>query len=195
MEIKLKELTSEQIAAHESEYIARANELCESYAGKFSEIGYELTAETKTQSDADYTPRKYDSENRNYPVSYSSVITITVRRPKTEEELLEDKKLTEETESEAEELIGDEPETDEAAEDEEAEEEEDGNSEEETKDESEEEADRTKLDVAVTSILLVRIYKSFWIEKVSMCDSLDTLSADLDEFYEKLKEKNGTDAE
>ena len=34
--------------------------------------------------------------------------------------------------------------------------------------------------------MLIRVYKAFWIEKVSICENTDELKTDLDEFYNKL---------
>lgn len=34
--------------------------------------------------------------------------------------------------------------------------------------------------------MLIRIYKAFWVEKLSICENTDELKNDLEEFYEKL---------
>ena len=94
---------------------------------------------------------------------------ITVRRKKTEEELSRDAQLAEEnrkaveaaeTEADAEQLEND-----------------------ETLRISE---DALKRAVAFTEVMLVRAYKSFWTEWVSVCDSLSEIENDLAEFFKSL---------
>ena len=46
--------------------------------------------------------------------------------------------------------------------------------------------DKLNRSVAYTQLMLTRVYKAFWVEKVSICDNTDELRADLEEFYEKL---------
>ena len=46
--------------------------------------------------------------------------------------------------------------------------------------------DKLNRSVAYTQLMLIRIYKAFWIEKVSICENTDELKNDLDEFYNKL---------
>ena len=43
--------------------------------------------------------------------------------------------------------------------------------------------------VAVTQLMLTRIYKSFWIDKIILCDDISPLSDDLSEFLAKLAEE------
>ena len=43
--------------------------------------------------------------------------------------------------------------------------------------------DALKRSVAFTEVMLVRTYKSFWTEWVSLCDSLEELENDLQEFF------------
>jgi hypothetical protein len=49
--------------------------------------------------------------------------------------------------------------------------------------------DEEKRAVAFTRVMLVRSYKSFWTEWVSLGEDLSQLEADLDEFLEVLTQK------
>lgn len=40
--------------------------------------------------------------------------------------------------------------------------------------------------VAYTELMIIRIYKVFWSEKLSMCNDYEEMTADLDEFYNEL---------
>ena len=97
---------------------------------------------------------------------------ITVKRQKTDDELAEDERQIKEnqamieaceTAEEAEQLEND-----------------------EALRKREEESKRS---VAFTCAMLVRTYKSFWTEWVSLGDDLNRLEADLDEFLEILEQK------
>ena len=43
--------------------------------------------------------------------------------------------------------------------------------------------------VAFTTLFLVRVYKTFWHETVSISDNAEEIEKDLSEFFEKLSEK------
>ena len=105
-------------------------------------------------------------EGKPYAAGYVSRALITVRRKKTEEELANDNRIAEENRKEFE-----------AAE-----------NEEQAEQLENDEAlriseDALKRSVAFTEVMLVRTYKSFWTEWVSLCDSLEELENDLQEFF------------
>jgi hypothetical protein len=54
--------------------------------------------------------------------------------------------------------------------------------------------DESKRAVAFTRVMLVRAYKAFWTEWISLGDDLDQLEADLDEFLEALSAKQENNA-
>ena len=43
-------------------------------------------------------------------------------------------------------------------------------------------------EVACTELMLMRIYKTFWIETVSLCEDVSPIEADFEEFAAKLRE-------
>ena len=113
-----------------------------------------------------------DDKTKKFDPGYISRAMITVKRQKTDAEKQEDEARREEnlsliesceTEQEAEQLSDD-----------------------ETLRNAENEEKRS---VAFTRVMLVRSYKSFWTEWISLGENLDQLEADLDEFLEVLRQK------
>ena len=119
------------------------------------------------QKDSEYE-RQFESlsddATKKFAPGYVSRAIITVKRQKTEEEKQEE--LREESE------IRDMLNITETEEDTTATNEEDD-----------------KRSVAFTRVMLVRTYKSFWTEWVSLGGDLEQLKADLDEFFEVLSSK------
>lgn len=169
METKRKNLSDEQILEKEDELCAKITEICETNRPRFSGIGYELDLvfESKEEEYGEFSPLSLEC-GKTYKTNYVSRATVTVKHPKTEDEKAEEQRLAEEYANEAESLGAEELQQ---AEDD------------KTLAESEGELRRS---VAFTNVMLVRIYKSFWVENVSIGDDLSELKNDLDEFYDHL---------
>lgn len=171
MEIKRKKITDEEIFETERGLADKVSALCGQHAGGFESLGYELDLEFGQKEDE--AQRNYAEfvleDGKRYETGYVSRALITVRRKKTEEELSRDEQIAEEnrraieaaeSETEAEQLEND-----------------------ETLRLSE---DALKRAVAFTEVMLVRAYKSFWTEWVSICDGLEEVDCDLKEFFQSL---------
>lgn len=182
MEIKRKLMTDEQISQTEASLIEQVAAVREEYHSKFSDLGYELELEVTSKTDEDYDFSALDPENKNYPVGYISRATLTVKRPKTDEDEKKDGELAETLVEEAEEL-GAELDTEEAEPEESVQQTSD--------DEALADADRElKRSIAFTRVMLIRIYRTFWAEKISVCESIEQLCEDLDEFAEHLAKES-----
>ncbi len=161
MDISLKKLTVDDVIAKENEILGKIREIKEKYDAVFAELGCEIEADYVKRGEYDDEFSDIDENPDNYVVGYFSRANFAVKRIKTDDAPAADFVPAEgETEDEA---------------------------------EAEREAltaqaerDRT---VAYTEIMIIRIYKSFWTEKVTFCDDLSTLEADFEEFAEKLREK------
>lgn len=167
MEIKRKKITQAEIFKTEQKFVTDITDICQYRDGDFRSIGYELVLEFG-QKDSEYE-RQFESlsddATKKFAPGYVSRAIITVKRQKTEEEKQEE--LREESE------IRDMLNITETEEDTTAATEEDD-----------------KRSVAFTRVMLVRTYKSFWTEWVSLGGDLEQLKADLDEFFEVLSTKN-----
>ena len=166
MEIKRKKITQAEIFKAEQKFVTDITDICQYRDGDFRAIGYELVLEFG-QKDSEYE-RQFellsDDATKKFAPGYVSRAIITVKRQKTEEEKQEE--LREESE------IRDMLNITETEEDTTATTEEDD-----------------KRSVAFTRVMLVRTYKSFWTEWVSLGGDLEQLKADLDEFFEVLSSK------
>ena len=166
MEIKRKKITQAEIFKTEQKFVTDITDICQYRDGDFRSIGYELVLEFG-QKDSEYE-RQFESlsddATKKFAPGYVSRAIITVKRQKTEEEKQEE--LREESE------IRDMLNITETEEDTTATTEEDD-----------------KRSVAFTRVMLVRTYKSFWTEWVSLGGDLEQLKADLDEFFEVLSSK------
>lgn len=183
MEVKRKSMSDEQILSRQNELISEINSVCDSYRDRFSFLGYELIVEIdeKKADEYEFSPLKEDA--KDLVPGYASRATVTVRRPKSEEELQQDEELEEELEEAENELKEKEAES--------AESEEYGIDEQLTEQEKADATlaaaeDKLNRSVAYTQLMLIRIYKAFWVEKLSICEGMDELKSDLEEFYEKL---------
>ena len=174
MEIKRKKITQEEIFATEQKLSQNITQICNLKNSAFLAIGYELDLEFGQKENEHQSQFEIFSQNENkkFDPGYVSRAMITVKRQKTEEEKQADRlqqeenlRLIENCENgqETEQLNNDE--TLRLAEDEE------------------------KRSVAFTRVMLVRSYKSFWTEWVSLGEDLGQLEADLDEFLEVLTQK------
>lgn len=161
MDISLKKITVEQIIAKESEILGKIKEIKEKYDGVFAGLGCEIEVDFGCMGEYDDEFSDIDGAPERYVPGYFSRANFAVKRIKTDDAPAAD-------------FVPSEGETEEEA-------------------EAEREAltaqaerDRT---VAYTEIMMIRIYKSFWTEKVTFCDDLSPLEADFEEFAEKLREK------
>ena len=166
MEIKRRKITQAEIFKTEQKFVTDIREICQDRDEDFRAIGYELVLEFG-QKDSEYQ-RQFDSLSDNadkkFDAGYVSRAIITVKRQKTEEEKQEELRL----ESEMRDMLN--------------------------MTESEEESpvrtdEDDKHSVAFTRVMLVRAYKSFWTEWISIGGDLEQLKADLDEFFEVLSAK------
>ena len=174
MEINRKKITTQKIYAEEQKFVEKISKICQNKNPEFQAIGYELDLEfgqKENEAQAHFEVFSND-ESKKFEFGYISRAMITVKRLKTQEELEEDQRLIQEnlkmieaceTEEEAEQLEND-----------------------ETLRKSEAESKRS---VAFTCAMLVRIYKSFWKEWVSLGDDLYRLETDLSEFLSVLTQK------
>ena len=172
MEIKRKKIKAEEIYIAEQKSAEQIKMIFENKKSAFEALGYELTLEfVQKENERQSRFEVFSSEeSKKFEAGYISRATITVKRPKTEEELAQDQRLLDETKA----IIGNcgESETDSA-------EGEDFQTAEDT----------TKRTVAFTGVMLVRVYKSFWTEWVCLGEETARLEADLDEFLDALEQK------
>lgn len=172
MEIKRKKIKAEEIYIAEQKSAEQIKMIFENKKSAFETLGYELVLEfVQKENEMQSRFEVFSSdESKKFESGYISRATITVKRPKTEEELAQDQRLLAETKA----IIGicDESET-ESAEGEDAQTAEDA----------------TKRTVAFTGVMLVRVYKSFWTEWVCLGEETARLEADLDEFLDALEQK------
>ena len=174
MEIKRKKITQKEIFSTEQKFAQDITEICDRKNDAFLAFGYELDLEfgQKENEHQETFDALSDDETKKFDPGYISRAMITVKRQKTDAEKQEDEARREEnlsliesceTEQEAEQLSDD-----------------------ETLRNAENEEKRS---VAFTRVMLVRSYKSFWTEWISLGENLDQLEADLDEFLEALRQK------
>lgn len=172
MDIKRKKITNEEIFSAEMNRAADIRHVCEMQNSLFAELGYELDLLFgQKEHEAENSFSAFTEEQKPYEFGYLSRALVTVKRLKTDAEkaeeeaiVAENKKLMESAdEEEAEQLEND-----------------------ETLRASDSELKRS---VAFTEIMLVRVYKSFWVEYVNIGDDMKELEADLAEFLSVLKEK------
>ena len=171
MEIKRKKITAEEIFASEQKLAKEVSALCAGYADAFAAVGHELDLEFGQKEDeAENAYSAFSTEeNKDFDAGYVSRALITVKRRKTEDEIAADEAAAEENKQNIAEA-----ENEDAAEQLEND---------ETLRVSEGELSRS---VAFTEVMLVRTYKSFWTEWVSICDSLGEVEGDLKEFLASL---------
>lgn len=185
MEFKRKLMSNDKIAETERTIAEQISDICTENKPRFEQLGYELDLrfEYITDEDLSYSVLDFERENK-YPIGYVSRATLTLKKPKGEVAEEESVEISEEPESG---VTKDESD--------------DGDDIEctvtEQTDEEQEKADRTlkiadeelKRTVAFTHVMLVRVYKTFWMERVSTTDSIERLKEDLEEFYAHLSEK------
>jgi hypothetical protein len=177
MEIAHKKITDAEIYEKEKELASKVSALVSEYEEKFSDIGYTLETEFLRDNDSgDIEPEeknalrasKIADEAGAYENGYSSHVKITVKHVKTDADTSAEKEISTPegfvSEEEAE-LLRNEQQLAQA------------------------EAE-LKRSVAFTTMMFVRVYKTFWREIISISDNTDEISADVEEFYTVLKEKH-----
>ena len=178
MEIKRKKISEAEIFAAEQKFVQEITEICNSKTEAFQNIGFELDLEfgQKENEHQAIVEVFSNDESKKFDPGYISRAMITIKRKKTESEQLEDIARKEENraliencdnENDIEQLNND-----------------------ETLRDAENEEKRS---VAFTRVMLVRSYKSFWTEWVSLGEDIDQLESDLDEFLEALMQKQEED--
>ncbi len=183
MEFSRKKITSEAIYAEEKRLAAEIDAIAAEYESKFEKIGYVLEKEFIRDNDsAGLTPEEREEVRKTgfeeaagvYEMGYSSIAKITVKHAKTAEDLAAEAKEAEEPDetlpAEERELLENER----------------------TLEKAKREQARS---VAFTTMMLARVYKTFWRETVSISESTDEVRADMEEFYNVLLEKAQNAAE
>ena len=179
MEISRKKITDEAIYAEEKRLAAEIDTIVAEFSGKFEELGYVLEKEFIRDNDSvGLTPEEREEARSSnltesagvYEMGYSSLAKITLKRAKTAEDIAAEE--AEEAEKESDENLP--PEERELR------------ANERTLEKAKREQARS---VAFTTMLLARVYKTFWRETVSISESTDEIRADMEEFYNVLLEK------
>ena len=174
MEIKRKKITQEEIFNTEQSFAQNIREICNQKNESFRKIGYELDLEFGQKENEHQRNFEFFSndENKKFIPGYISRAMITVKRQKTEAEKQEELARKEENRAFIE-NCEDEQEIEQCSNDE------------VLRDAENEE----KRSVAFTRVMLVRVYKSFWMEWVNLGEDINQLEADLDEFLDVLTQK------
>lgn len=170
METKLSKMAKEEIFEREAALRDKIKDLCGEYDAKFRELGYGVLCEfERCTEDTDYAPDSLEAP-AEYSCGYNCRVCVIVKRPKTAEEKEADEEKAREMSDVAEKI---------------------GEGESCTMDEIREEPafDADSKAVAITQLMLTRIYKSFWIDKLIICDDISALSEDLDEFLVRISEE------
>ena len=162
MDISRKNLTTEQIVAKEAEILGKIEQIKEKYDAVFAELGCEIEADYGCMGEYDDDFSDIDGAPKRYVPGSFSRANFAIKKIAADNTPADADFTPEEGETE-----------------EEIEAERDAL-------EAQAERDRT---VAYTEIMIIRIYKSFWTEKVTLCDDVSALEADFEEFAEKLREK------
>lgn len=185
MEISRKKISDEEIYESEKKLAEEATKISEDFKEKFSSIGFELETEFSRENENLTEEKRKElsalsvlTDRCEYSDGYISNVKITVKHPRTksDEELYD---------NEEEELLAIEQTASLDA---------DGDDESDSEQRkndimlarSKRELERS---VAFTTLFLVRVYKTFWHETVSISDNAEEIEKDLSEFFEKLSEK------
>ena len=159
MEISRKNISTADIISKEKEILERIQAVKEKYDPVFDELGYELCAEYLCRGEFDDEFYEINYKEENYVDGYVSRANFTVKRKFKDGEPEITVDDDYETEEEREIAVG----------------------------ALRAQAERER-EIAYTEIMMVRIYKTFWIERVSFGGDVETLEADLEEFAAKLRE-------
>ena len=161
MEISRKKISTADLIAKERELVEKITEINERYSAELDSLGCESVLEFVKIGEYDDEYTDIDFAEENYKNGYVSRALITVREKAVDEAPIE--------------LDREEYESDEAYE--------------VAKNALAAQSERER-EVARTEIMLMRIYKTFWVETVSLCEDVSPVDADLSEFVGKIKERN-----
>lgn len=161
MEISRKKISTADLIAKERELVEKITEINERYSAELDSLGCESVLEFVKIGEYDDEYTDIDFAEENYKNGYVSRALITVREKAVDEAPIE--------------LDREEYESDEAYE--------------VAKNALAAQSERER-EVARTEIMLMRIYKTFWVETVSLCEDVSPVDADLCEFVGKIKERN-----
>lgn len=172
METRLKNTSPEQIWENEQKIKDELTVLCEEYKPKFAALGHELLYEFSRTSEEEEWHTDELCAPAEYKNEYNCRATVILRRPKTEKEQEKDAVTAEDMNAAAEEMA--EVETC-------------------SVEEMEKDIDMFHKAVAFSQISVTRIYKAFWIDRIILCDSVQSIREDLGEFLARLTEKEAAD--
>ena len=159
MELSKKAFPEEKIKEKEQEIIETIKAIKASYDEAFENLGFELDASYKRKGEFDREYFNIEETEGEYAPGYISIAHFVVKK-KEENIPSEEEDYPEDADESEIELI-----------------------------KKTRAAERDlKRSYAYTQTMIVRIYKSFWIERVSVADNFDELKSDLDEFLKKLGE-------
>lgn len=161
MEISRKKISTADLIAKERELVEKITEINERYSAELDSLGCESVLEFVKIGEYDDEYTDIDFAEENYKNGYVSRALITVREKAVDEAPIE--------------LDREEYESDEAYD--------------VAKNALAAQSERER-EVARTEIMLMRIYKTFWVETVSLCEDVSPVDADLCEFVGKIKERN-----
>ena len=161
MEISRKKISTADLIAKERELVEKITEINERYSAELDSLGCESVLEFVKIGEYDDEYTDIDFAEENYKNGYVSRALITVREKAVDEAPIE--------------LDREEYESDEAYD--------------VAKNALAAQSERER-EVARTEIMLIRIYKTFWVETVSLCEDVSPIDADLCEFVGKIKERN-----
>lgn len=161
MEISRKKISTADLIAKERELVEKITEINERYSAELDSLGCESVLEFVKIGEYDDEYTDIDFAEENYKNGYVSRALITVREKAVDEAPIE--------------LDREEYESDEAYD--------------VAKNALAAQSERER-EVARTEIMLMRIYKTFWVETVSLCEDVSPVDADLSEFVGKIKERN-----
>lgn len=161
MEISRKKISTADLIAKERELVEKITEINERYSAELDSLGCESVLEFVKIGEYDDEYTDIDFAEENYKNGYVSRALITVREKAVDEAPIE--------------LDREEYESDKAYD--------------VAKNALAAQSERER-EVARTEIMLMRIYKTFWVETVSLCEDVSPVDADLCEFVGKIKERN-----
>lgn len=162
MDVSRKNFTTEQLIEKEKEIIEQIKEIKEKYDGVFAGLGCEIEAEYVKRGEYDDEFSDIDFAPENYVNGYVSRANFVIKKIKTDDSAPDADYVPEEGETTEETAAARQALV------------------------AQDELERT---VAYTEIMIMRIYKSFWVEKVTLCEKVSPIDDDLSEFAEKLKEE------
>lgn len=158
MEIARKKISDADLAAKENEIVSRLKEIKERYNNIFDELGCEIEAEYLKKGEYDNGYSPID-DDKKYAKGYVSRAKFTIKKKRADGDNAEPLGEIDAANDSDEEL-------------------------EKKSIAAQRELERT---IAYTETMILRIYKTFWSERVSLGDDTSIIEADLNEFADKIK--------